>query len=58
MCPVTVVGSLIEANTIRAGCGAHSAGFFVGVELKVANEVAGLVVEGCEMLGGRLLEGH
>jgi hypothetical protein len=58
MCPVTVVSRLVETNTIRARCGAYAAGLFISVKLKVADEVAGLVVEVCEMLGGRLLQGN
>jgi hypothetical protein len=58
MRPMTVVSSLVEANTVCAGCSPYTAGFFVGVELKVADEIAGLVVEVCEVLGRRLLEGN
>ncbi|KAH8639150.1 hypothetical protein IG631_06920 [Alternaria alternata] len=58
MCPVTVVGRLVEANTIRTGCGAYATRLFIGVQLQVADEIAGLVVEVCEVLGGRLLQGH
>jgi hypothetical protein len=52
-----MVGCLVEANTIRARCGAHAAGLFVSVELKVADEVA-LIVKAREMLSGGLLQSN
>jgi hypothetical protein len=52
-----MVGCLVEANTIRAGCSAYAAGLFVGVELEVADEVARVVVEVGEMLSRGLLQG-
>jgi hypothetical protein len=58
MCPVSVVGCLVEANTIRTGCGAYTAGLLISVELKVADEVAGLIIKVCEMLVGWLLQGN
>ena len=54
---MTMVGGLVEANTIRARCCAYTAGLFVGVELEVADEVA-LVVEVGEVLGSGLLQGN
>jgi hypothetical protein len=49
-----MVGRFVEANTIRARRGAHTAGLFVSVELEVADEVA-LIVKVREVLGGGLL---
>jgi hypothetical protein len=58
MRPVTVVGSLIEADAVRARCGPYTAGFLVGVKLEIADEIAGLVVEVREVFGGWLLQGN
>jgi hypothetical protein len=52
---VPMVGSLIEANTVCAGCRAYSARLLIGVQLKVADEVVGVVVEVREVFGRGLL---
>lgn len=55
---MTMVCRLVEADTVRTGSGTNTARLLVGVELQVADEVAGLVVEVGEVLSCRLLQGY
>jgi hypothetical protein len=58
MRPVTVVGSLIEADAVCTRRGAHATGLFVSIELEVANQVTRVVVKVGEMLRSGLLQRH
>jgi hypothetical protein len=54
--PMTMVGRLVEADAVGAGCCAHAAGFLLGVELETADEIARVVVKAREVLYGGLLQ--
>lgn len=56
MCPVAVVGCLVEAHAIGARSGSHPTGFLISVKLKIANEIGGIIVKAREMVGGWLLQ--
>jgi hypothetical protein len=56
MRPVAMVGGLVEANTIRTGSGTQAARLFISIELQVADEGVGSVIEAGEVFGGRLLQ--
>jgi hypothetical protein len=51
-----MVGRLVKSNAVGARGGTHAAGLLLGVELKIANEIIGMVVEAGEMLRCRVLQ--
>jgi hypothetical protein len=50
-----MVGRLIKTYAVGARCSPYTARLFVGVELKVTDEVARVVIEVGEVIGCRLL---
>jgi len=56
MCPVTLVRTLVEANTVRTGRCADASRLVICIQVEAADQVGRLVVEAGEDIVGRLMK--